>query len=87
MHFMQALWVQAPTNVLIRLQGELLISARRDLGYRKTQIRPIESFALRINDVYTNEAWRADLTDPLDVVFARYEWSPPWGEPAKITTS
>lgn len=80
MHFMQALWVQAPAPILIRLQGELIVASRRELGYRDTTIGPLESFALRINDAYTDAAWRADLTDQLDVVFARHEWTPPWAE-------
>jgi hypothetical protein len=76
--FMQALWVQAPSNILVRLQGELILAARRELGYRDTRIRPVDSFALRIRDAYTDQEWRADMTDPLDVVFARHEWTPPW---------
>jgi hypothetical protein len=81
-HFMQALWVEAPANVLIRLQGELILAARRELGYRDTRIRPIEGFALRVKDAYTDPAWSADLADPLDVVFARHNWAPPWAEPS-----
>jgi hypothetical protein len=81
MHFLQAVWQEAPTNVLIRLQGELIIATRRELGYPDTRIGCLESFALRINDVFTTPGWRADLTDPLDDVFARHRWLPPWVEP------
>jgi hypothetical protein len=76
--FMQALWVKAPANILVRFQGELIIAARRELGYRDTEIEPIDSFALRFNDAYTDQAWRADMTDPLEVVFERHDWTPPW---------
>lgn len=78
MHFMQALWAQAPANILIRLQGELILAARRELGHPSTEVKPVENFAMRINDAYTDMAWRADLSDPIDVVFARHKWTPPW---------
>jgi hypothetical protein len=87
MHFMQAVWAQAPANVLIRLQGELVLAARRELGHRDTEIKPVENFAMRINDAYTDPAWRADLSDPIDVVFARHGWTPPWAPVADSTSA
>jgi hypothetical protein len=77
-HFMQASFNSAPSNILVRLMGELIIAARRELGYADTSVGPLESFGMRITDAYTDAHYRADLTDPLDVVFARYQWTPPW---------
>jgi hypothetical protein len=76
--FMQATFNEAPPNVLVRLMGELIIAARRELGYSDTTIGPLESFAMRITDAYTDPTYRADLTEPLEDVFARHDWTPPW---------
>lgn len=76
--FMQATFNNAPPNILVRLMGELIIAARRELGYPETTIGPLDSFAMRINDAYTDPTYRADLTEPLEDVFARHDWTPPW---------
>jgi hypothetical protein len=76
--FMQAAFNGAPANILVRLMGELIIAARRELGYSETKIGPLESFAMRITDAYTDPTYRADLTEPLEDVFARHDWTPPW---------
>ena len=78
LRFMQATYNPPPEMVLVRLLGELVVAARRELGYPDTRIGALEVLAMRISDAYTNSAYRADLTDPLEIVFARNGWTPPW---------
>lgn len=33
---------------------------------------------IRMNDAFTDPEHYANLSEPLDKVFARYRWSPPW---------
>lgn len=80
--FMQALYHDPPPNVVMRLIGELVLVARRELGYADTEITPIELLGMRITDVYTDANIRADLTLPLDEVFTRHSWTPPWSAAA-----
>lgn len=78
LRFMQAVYNSPPPNVLVRLLAELIVATRRDLGYQTTEIGPLEVLGMRITDAYTNEEYRKDLSDPLEAVFARYGWTPPW---------
>jgi hypothetical protein len=76
--FMQATYADAPGEIVLRLAADLLVTVRRELGYPRTTILPVEMLATRINDAYADDATHAALTDPLEQVFARYQWTPPW---------
>jgi hypothetical protein len=85
LRFMQALFHDPPTQVVIRMIGDLILTARRELGYPDTSIGPVEILGMRINDIYEDEVVLRALTDPFDVVAARLGWVPPWthGAPAE----
>jgi hypothetical protein len=76
--FMQAIYHEPPPNVLMRLMGDLIVVARRELGYPETNIGPVEVLGMWITDIYTDAQIYSDMTDPLDRVFARHKWTPPW---------
>jgi hypothetical protein len=78
LQFMQASYHSPPPMVLVRLLGELLVAARRELGYPDTAISSLEVLGMRINDAYTNLDFYADLSDPIELVFSRHGWAPPW---------
>jgi hypothetical protein len=81
LRFMQGTYGGAPPLVLVRLLGDLIVAARRELGYADTEIRAVEVLAMRITDAYTSPEYYADLTDPLETVCARHGWRPPWSQP------
>lgn len=76
--FMQASYHDPPPHILIRMIGDLIVTARRELGYADTGIGPLEVLGMRINDVYDDEVTFRVLTDPFEVVAARLGWVPPW---------
>ncbi len=78
LRFMQAIYHSPPPNIVMRLIGELIVVARRELGYPETDITALEVLGMRITDVYTDPEIYADLTQSLPRVFARYDWTPPW---------
>jgi len=79
-NFMQASFHAAPPAVAIRLYGDFVIAARRDMGDPKTGLSATDIMAIRINDIYESEML-ADTTLPLPEVFAKYAWAAPWLQP------
>lgn len=82
LQFMQAIYHAPPPNVLMRLLADLVVVARRELGWPDTQIGPLEVMGMRITDVYTDAEIYADLTEPVARVFRRHNWIPPWTSPS-----
>ena len=84
LHFMQASYNKPPERVLTRLLAEMVLAARRELGYPETSTTAVDILAMRVTDAYTNPEYSADMRDPLDVVFARHSWVPPWSLPTSV---
>jgi hypothetical protein len=78
--FMQAMFVSAPSNILLRLLGEVFLEGRRELGYPDTKLTVIDLLGVRINDIYTEPGYVDDFSLPLDQVYARHHWTPPWSD-------
>jgi hypothetical protein len=78
LHFMQASYHEPPPSVITRLLAEMVLATRRELGYPETTVTALEILAMRITDAYTDPSHRADMSDPLNTVFDRYNWQPPW---------
>ncbi len=86
--FMQTIYTEPPAEIVVRMSGELVTTVRRELGDSDTTITALEVMATRVSDAYTNDEYYAALTDPLETVFARYEWTPPWAaREALVATS
>jgi hypothetical protein len=79
--YMQAIFHDAPPNVVMRLLTELTISLRRELGNPDTKVTALDLTSFRINDIYGAEglgaAW-ARLPEPK--VYEAEGWTPPWGK-------
>jgi hypothetical protein len=78
--YMQAIYANAPVNVAMRLYAELIIAARKELGFPDTRVTALDILGLRIHDIYGNGV-------PLPIVrlserqlYAHEDWSPPWGD-------
>jgi len=76
--YMQAIYHDVPPIISMRLMGELLVVARRELGLPDTGIEPVDVLAFWVTDVYDDAQAHADLTEPIERVYARYNWTPPW---------
>lgn len=87
LHFMQASYNNPPPTVLTRLLAEMILASRRELGYPDTNVTALDILAMRITDAYTDSKIGADMSDPLDVVFARHSWKPPWEQGVKTHTT
>jgi hypothetical protein len=68
-----------PLMIKIRLLGDFLLAARKDIGYPDSQITTPELIAMRINDFYDQEeTYKQALTLPFDEACKLAEWQPPW---------
>jgi hypothetical protein len=76
--FMQALYAEAPPFIVLRFMAELILQARRELGYPETELNALDLLGIRINDVYADPAFYDTLTLPPDELYAREGWTPPW---------
>jgi hypothetical protein len=74
---MQAAYASAPPEVMLRLYGEFLLAARRDMGDPATQVDLVDVLGIRLNDIY-----RTGLAKKLRMPDADYyhamDWTPPW---------
>jgi hypothetical protein len=77
----QAAFNSAPSFVTSRLYVEFFLAARRDIGQSDTQIGPAEIIGMKVNNLYANTDYYRTMTDPLDEVYRRYNWTPPWTLP------
>lgn len=76
--YMQAIYHGVPPIISMRQMSELIIVTRRELGLEGTGLRPIDVMSFWINDVYDDPQVLADVTDPIEQVYARHGWVPPW---------
>ena len=75
--FMQCTFSQPPLSVTIRMYAEFVLAARRDMGYPDTRVTGEHLLGSRLNDLYTTPVLDA-LTMPLQDLYAREHWTPPW---------
>lgn len=78
--YMQAIYANAPVTVTMRVLGELILVARRELGRPDTSIDAADIMGIRITDLYEDGVPVAWARLPLDEVFASEGWVPPWGD-------
>ncbi|HEY2354751.1 MAG TPA: hypothetical protein VGH79_07640 [Gaiellaceae bacterium] len=76
--YMQAIYHNVPPIISMRQLADLIIVARRELGLPATGLEPLDVLAFWVTDVYDDPKARADLTDPIEDVYRRHGWSPPW---------
>jgi hypothetical protein len=86
LRFMQSSYHAPPPQIQIRMIGDLIVTARRELGYADTDIGPVEVLGMRINDIYDDEAMLRALTDPFEAVAAELGWVPPWTRAASVAS-
>lgn len=67
-----------PWTLVYRLTVDLLLAARRDIGRSDTSATRRELLGLRLIDLYTNREVLDALDLPLEQVFERVAWEPPW---------
>lgn len=74
-NIMQASYSNAPPAIFLRLYGDFLLAARKDMGYPETKVDREHLLGLRINDIYE----KGDVIDPsFEEVCERLDWQPPW---------
>jgi hypothetical protein len=76
--YMQALYHDVPPVISLRLMGNLIIVARRELGMPDTEIGSVDVLGFWVTDIYDDPQVYADLTEPIEGVYARHGWTPPW---------
>jgi hypothetical protein len=54
---MQAFYSSPPSEVVLRLMGELLVAARRELGHPDTKIDALDLMGIRINELSWEPPW------------------------------
>jgi hypothetical protein len=74
--FMQAAYAEAPAEAVMRLYADFVLTIRRDVGHRETELTVNDLLALRIKDLYDGMAGPMML--PQDELFASLHWDPPW---------
>lgn len=77
-NLMQASYAEAPFKVYLRLYAELLLAARRDIGYPDTDLMAGDLLGIRINDLYTNEEIYWALMAPFEELCSKTGWRAPW---------
>jgi hypothetical protein len=75
-HFMHAAYHTAPPEVFIRLYGQFVLAARRDLGDSNTEVDLVDLLGIRLKDIYAGYADRLRLSD--EDYYRNVEWTPPW---------
>ena len=77
--FKQAAFHQPlPPLVSVRLYADLILAARRDIGYPSTTVSRAHILGIRITDLYEVEDFRLALELPFDELCKREGWAPPW---------
>lgn len=67
-----------PWPVVYRLMADLLLVARHDIGRPDGAVARRELLGLRLTNMYVEADVLAALALPLDEVFQRNNWQPPW---------
>lgn len=82
-HFMQGSYNDAPPAVLMRLYGDFMLAARRDMGDPSTTIKSHELFAIKIKNLYGSDEMLSAMTRPFEEVTSAAGWSIPWASAAR----
>jgi hypothetical protein len=78
---MQSFYANPPPEIALRLVGELLIAARRELGQPDTKLDALDLMGIRINDLYSGDPrLMRCLRIPEKELYAEVGWHPPWAE-------
>jgi hypothetical protein len=74
-NFMQAAYSNAPAPIQLRLYGDFLLAARKDIGNPETSVQREHLLGMRITDIYTNH----DVIDQsFEEIAERLNWQAPW---------
>ncbi|MEU4739690.1 hypothetical protein AB0G02_04385 [Actinosynnema sp. NPDC023658] len=74
-NWMQAIFASPPVEIQLRLYGDFLVAARRDIGYADTEVGRQHLLGMRINDIYKYP----NVIDPsFKEVCERVGWQAPW---------
>lgn len=78
-NFMQAAYQgDAPPAISLRLYGEFLVEARKDMGHPESTLQLEHLIGIRVNDIYKTP----DVIDPsFAEICDRLNWKPPWLSP------
>jgi hypothetical protein len=77
-NFTQSASYDPPDLVSVRLIADFILAARKDIGYRDTDVTKTQLIAMRIKDFYDEDKFKTAMTLPLDEVCEREGWIPPW---------
>jgi hypothetical protein len=73
--FAQAAYNDAPAPILLRLYGDFMVAARKDMGYDDAGVYREHVLGMRITNIYTYP----DVIDQsFEEVCDRLDWQPPW---------
>lgn len=74
-NFMQAVYNDAPAQIQLRLYGDFLLAARKDMGYAETDVQREHLLGMRITDIYKSH----DVIDQsFEEIAERLNWDIPW---------
>lgn len=74
-NFAQATYSDAPGPILLRLYGDFMVAARKDMGNNNTGVYREHVLGMRITNIYTYP----DIIDQsFEEVCERLDWQPPW---------
>lgn len=74
--WMQASYASAPPLVALRMYGDFLVAARRDIGDSATTIERGDLLGIRIKDFYEGMVDDMKLSD--EDFYRKVGWTPPW---------
>lgn len=74
-NLMQAAYQNPPPAILLRLYGDFMVEARKDMGYPDTTVQYEHLLGMKINNIYES----SNLTDlSFETICHRLNWQPPW---------
>lgn len=75
---MQATYAHAPAEIIVRMYVQFMLAARRDMGDPGTRLGNLDALAPRISDLYENRGYYAAVALPLERLYNKHNWMPPW---------
>lgn len=75
---MQTTYAAAPAEIIVRMYVQFMLAARRDMGDPDTQLDNLDALAPRINDLYENRGYYAAVALPIERLYSKHDWQPPW---------
>lgn len=74
-NFMQAAYHNCPPAILIRLYGDFMVEARKDMGYPDTVVQREHLLGMKVADIYEIP----NVIKPsFKEICERLNWQPPW---------